>query len=61
MSHPEDISTTTEQIARIIDPQAFEQYNPFSKSMFTSEYLHRIEDARKKAIDILTLLGLSGE
>jgi hypothetical protein len=57
----EDTPTITEQIARIIDDQAFDLYSPYSKSMFNGEYLHRIEIARKKAADILTLLGLSGE
>jgi hypothetical protein len=61
MVQSEDTPTTVDQIARIVDADAFARYDPFSKSMFNGEYLHRIEEARKKAVEILTLLGLSGE
>ena len=53
--------TTTEHVARMIDADAYDRYSPYSMSMFNGEYLNRIEDARKKAADILAFLGLSGE
>jgi hypothetical protein len=55
--------TTTEHVARMIaaDADAYNRYSPYSMSMFNGEYLNRIEDARKKAADILAFLGLSGE
>ena len=45
-----------EHIARIIDAEAFERYDPDSKSMFRDKYKERVDAAYEKADQILAFL-----
>ena len=48
--------TMRESVARMIDNEAFLQYDPLSKSMFTDEYKTRIDIALVKADQIIAFL-----
>jgi hypothetical protein len=43
-------------VARIIDLEAFNLYDPYSKSMFTLQYKERIDFALQKADEIIAFL-----